>query len=165
MARISRRTAIGMGLSLTAVSAVGYGLSPRMGGYRDEADRQRQLLSDNPGLDGLVRMATLAANSHNTQPWLFRAADGQVSILPDIARRTAVVDPDDHHLYISLGCAAENMVIAGAALGRSGAVSVSAGAAPQIDISFATAQPRGQDLYQAIPLRQSTRSPPRRAAR
>jgi hypothetical protein len=129
-----------------------------MGGYSDEADRQRQLLSDNPGLEELVRMATLAANSHNTQPWTFRLGEGQVSILPDVLRRTAVVDPDDHHLYVSLGCAAENLVIAAKATGRSGEVVVPAGAAPQIDISLSAAQPAGQELYQAIPLRQSTRS-------
>ncbi len=158
MALISRRTVIATGVSVAALGTVGYGLWPRMGGYLDEADRQRQLLADNPGLEDLVRMATLAANSHNTQPWLFRLAEGQVSILPDISRRTAVVDPDDHHLYISLGCAAESLVIAGAALGRSSAVAVSAGDAPQIDISLTTADPDGQELYQAIPLRQSTRS-------
>jgi hypothetical protein len=158
MTLISRRSAIGTGFMLAAAGAVGYGLWPRMGGYRDEAERQRQLLTDNPGLDELVRMATLAANSHNTQPWMFRLTEGQVSILPDVSRRTAVVDPDDHHLFISLGCAAENLMIAGAALGRSSALAVTAEAAPQIDISLSSAPPSGQDLYQAIPLRQSTRS-------
>lgn len=158
MALISRRTAIGTGLSLAAVGAVGYGLWPRMNGYRDEVERQRRLVADNPGLEELVRMATLAANGHNTQPWKFRLDDQKVTILPDFSRRTAVVDPDDHHLFVSLGCATENLVIAGAALDRGSEVVIGAGAEPQIDIALSSAQPGGQDLYQTIPLRQSTRS-------
>jgi nitroreductase len=158
MALISRRTALGTGLSLAAAGAVGYGLWPHMGGYTDEVDRQRRLLSSNPGLEELVRMATLAANGHNTQPWKFRLAEARVSILPDVLRRTAVVDPDDHHLFVSLGCATENLVVAGKALGRASEVVIGAGAEPRIDISLSPAQPAGQELYQAIPLRQSTRS-------
>lgn len=158
MAPISRRTALGTGLSLAAAGAVGYGLWPRMDGYLDEVARQRRLLSDNPDLQELVRMATLAANGHNTQPWRFRLEGETVAILPDFARRTAVVDPDDHHLFVSLGCAAENLVIAGAALGRGSTVGIGTGAEAQIDITLSLAQPGGQELYQAIPLRQSTRS-------
>lgn len=158
MALISRRTALGTGLSLAAAGAVGYSFWPRIGGYGDEVDRQRQLFSGNPELEVLVRMATLAANGHNTQPWMFRLAEGQVSILPDFSRRTAVVDPDDHHLFVSIGCATENLVIAGNALGRSSEVVIGTGSEPQIDISLSPAQPSGRELYQAIPLRQSTRS-------
>lgn len=69
MALVSRRTATRTGLSLAALSAVGYGLWPRMDGYRDEVERQ--LLSSDAGLQELVRMATLAASGHNTQPWTF----------------------------------------------------------------------------------------------
>jgi hypothetical protein len=58
----------------------------------------------------LVRLATLAASSHNTQPWLFRTGVDSISIHPDRTRRCPVVDPDDAHLYKSLGCAAENLV-------------------------------------------------------
>lgn len=158
MALISRRTAIGTGLSLAAAGAVGYGLWPKMDGYFDEVGRQRRLPSDTPELEELVRMATLAANGHNTQPWRFRLDDRKVTILPDLSRRTAVVDPDDHHLFVSLGCAAENLVIAGAALGLGSEVVIGAGAEPQIDIALSSVGPGAQELYQAIPLRQSTRS-------
>lgn len=159
MSGLSRRMVFGTGLSLAAAGAVGYSLWPSMDGYRDAANRQRQLLSGDPTLEELVRMATLAANGHNTQPWTFRLEGQNVSIQPDFGRRTAVVDPDDHHLYISLGCAAENLVIAGAALGRASAVSIVGGQAPRIDIALSSAPPGPQELYQAIPLRQSTRSP------
>ncbi len=65
----------------------------------------------------LVRYATLAASSHNTQPWLFRVGADAITILPDYSRRCPVVDPDDSHLFKSLGCAAENLVHAAAAQG------------------------------------------------
>jgi nitroreductase len=158
MTVISRRTVVGTGLSLAAVGAFGYSFWPRMDGYRGEVERQRRLLSDNPDLQELVRMATLAANGHNTQPWRFRLDGRTVAILPDFARQTAVVDPDDHHLFVSLGCATENLAIAAAALGSGSEVVVGGGPKPQIGISLSSAQPGGQELYQAIPLRQSTRS-------
>ena len=65
----------------------------------------------------LIRFATLAASSHNTQPWRFRSAADSITIQPDLARRCRVVDPDDAHLYRSLGCATENLVQAAAAQG------------------------------------------------
>ena len=65
----------------------------------------------------LVRYATLAPSSHNTQCWKFALAERAVSIFPDYARRCPVVDPDDHHLFVSLGCAAENLVQAAPAMG------------------------------------------------
>jgi hypothetical protein len=144
---------------LAAAGAVGYSVWPRFDGYHDAAKQQRQLLSGDPTLEELVRMAMLAANGHNTQPWSFRLEGQKVSILPDFARRTPVVDPDDHHLFVSLGCATENLVIAGAALGRASAVSIVDGQEPRIDIALGSAPEGPQELYQAIPLRQSTRSP------
>ena len=158
MTILSRRVLLGTGVALASAGAVGYNLWPRMDGYEEEVARQRQLLSGDPGLEDLVRMATLAANGHNTQPWKFRLGEQSISILPDTSRRTAIVDPDDHHLFVSLGCAAENLVIAGAALGRGAEVSIGDGAEPRIEIALSSAQPGAQDLYRAIPLRQSTRS-------
>lgn len=70
----------------------------------------------------LIRYATLAASSHNTQPWKFRIRKNQITILPDFSRRCPVVDPDDSHLFKSLGCAAENLVHAAAAQGFSAEV-------------------------------------------
>ena len=58
----------------------------------------------------LIRHATLAASSHNTQPWSFRVRPDAITILPDFSRRCPAVDPDDSHLFKSLGCAAEKLV-------------------------------------------------------
>lgn len=104
---------------------------------------------------GFVRFATLAANSHNTQPWRFTMRRTSVSIAPDLTRRIPVVDPDDHHLFVSLGCAAENLAVAAAANGRPATVAFDAG---KIDVELASGKPMSDELYRAIPARQSTRS-------
>jgi hypothetical protein len=44
-------------------------------------------------------------------------SDGAIRIVPDRTRRCPVVDPDDAHLYKSLGCAAENLVHAASSQG------------------------------------------------
>lgn len=154
---LSRRAVLATG-AVAGAGAVGYGLWPRMGPYESEVSRQRALLAENPDLTELVRMATLAANGHNTQPWRFRMDPGKITLLPDFTRRTAVVDPDDHHLFVSLGCAAENLAIAARASGRSADVVIQSGAETSIEVALGTGQPTDTVLSSAIPLRQSTRS-------
>lgn len=78
--------------------------------------------SEDIDLAYLVHYATRAANSHNTQPWLFRRTGSGVSIAPDFRRRTPVADADDHHIFASLGCACENLVLAAHAAGHGAAV-------------------------------------------
>ncbi|WP_050929669.1 Acg family FMN-binding oxidoreductase [Aestuariivita boseongensis] len=158
MAHITKRAFIAAGVSVAALGAVGYGLWPRMDGYRDEVERQRRLLGSDPDLRELVRMATLAPNGHNTQPWTFRLAEDSLNILPDFTRRTQVVDPDDHHIYVSLGCAAENLATAAAAHGRAADITIRTDQAAQIDVAFSPTRVQDGPFYQAIPLRQSTRS-------
>jgi nitroreductase len=60
----------------------------------------------------LIRYATLAPSGHNTQPWKFSIKENSIRIFPDFTRHLTVVDPDNRELYISLGCALENLVIA-----------------------------------------------------
>lgn len=155
---VTRRAVMASGLSVAALGALGYGFWPRLADYTEEVERQRALLTSDPTLAELVRMATLAANGHNTQPWRFRLGETRVSILPDLSRGTHVVDPDDHHLYVSLGCAAENLTIAAGAHGRLASVSVGHHAQAQIDIDLENGSTSNGILYQAIPQRQSTRS-------
>ena len=73
----------------------------------------------------LVRCATLAPSSHNTQCWKFALDDQSITIRPDLSRRCPAVDPDDHHLFVSLGCAAVILIQAALANGFSGHVSPS----------------------------------------
>lgn len=113
-------------------------------------------LRQDGGLRELVRYATLAANSHNTQPWRFRVEQDRISILPDFSRRCPVVDPDDHHLFASLGCAAENLVHAAAAIGLKATPIFSA--ADQAEITLAPTEARRTALFDAIPRRQCVRA-------
>jgi len=106
----------------------------------------------------LVRYATLAPSSHNTQCWNFKLETQRISILPDLARRCPVVDPDDHHLFVSLGCAAENLVIAGRAHGLHGNASFDPAAGPAVHIDFEPAKAVASALFHAIPMRQCTRA-------
>ena len=104
----------------------------------------------------LVRYATLAANSHNTQPWRFALSDGAILVSPDLTRRLASVDPDNHHLFASLGCATENLVQAAAAFGlRANPAFDAAAGAMRLDLE--PAPPARSPLFEAIPRRQSTR--------
>lgn len=155
---LSRRTLIASGVSVAALASVGYAVWPRLDGYEEETLRQRALLAEDPPLREYVRLATLAANGHNTQPWKFRIDAGRIGILPDMSRRTEVVDPDDHHLYVSLGCAAENLIIAAKAQGRSVEMGIESGQETRIEMAFSPGMPGDEELYRAIPLRQSTRS-------
>lgn len=63
-------------------------------------------------LKKLIESAIKAPSGHNTQPWKFKIVDNTIQIHPDFSRSLPVVDADHHALYISLGCAAENMLIA-----------------------------------------------------
>ena len=72
---------------------------------------------DGAGTEALVRAAVLAANGHNTQPWRFDVVDDRIDVSADISRSTGANDAADRELYVSLGCAIENMMIAAPANG------------------------------------------------
>jgi len=120
--------------------------------------RQRKALPLPASDRDLIRYATLAANGHNTQPWRFLVDARGISILPDLSRRTPVVDPDDHHLFASLGCAAENLSIAARAAGRGGGIAFNPAGDGAVRFDFGTGTGADAALFDAIPLRQSTRS-------
>jgi hypothetical protein len=108
-------------------------------------------------LQELVRYATLAPSSHNTQCWKFRLEDGAISILPDLSRRCPAVDPEDHHLYVSLGCAAENLIQAALANGLQGHAGFDAAGGNALRVALESTSPVASMLFQAIPERQTTR--------
>jgi len=68
----------------------------------DEADK----------LAFLVRYAVLAPSSHNTQPWRFTVGEREIRIYVDRSRWLKVADSDQRELYVSLGCALENLLLA-----------------------------------------------------
>lgn len=156
---VTRRRILG---GLAAAGGIGFAGAHAMssaGDYDRLLKEQTRPLADEPDTAELVRYATLAANSHNTQAWRFRADAEGVDILPDPGRRTPVVDPDDHHLYTSMGCAAENLSIAARARGRSGEIRFLAdGEAGRLRVALAQAPREEAPHFNAIPLRQCTRA-------
>jgi len=106
----------------------------------------------------LIRCATLAASSHNTQPWKFRVEQDSITVLPDFSRRCPVVDPDDSHLFKSLGCAAENIVHAAAAQGFSADVRFAPDEEGVIVHLSRVATPHATDLHRAIAQRQCVKT-------
>lgn len=105
-----------------------------------------------------VHLATLAASSHNTQPWKFRLLADSIAVLPDFSRRCPVVDPDDSHLFKSLGCAAENLLHA--ANGQSHAADVRFDPTNEeivVRLEHSTAV-RTTELFHAIFYRQCTKT-------
>ncbi|TVQ40064.1 MAG: Tat pathway signal protein [Spirochaetaceae bacterium] len=128
----------------------------------DEAARQNGAISQNEDAirRDIVRYATLAPSGHNAQCWRFQIEDHCISILPDLSRRTPVVDPDDHHLYVSLGCAAENLVLAAQVYGFDGALRFSSASDGVVSVSLirSSAIRPASPLFQAIPYRQCTRA-------
>lgn len=63
-------------------------------------------------LEFLLRYAILAPSSHNSQPWKFRIEEKGISVFADKDRWLQVADADQRELFISVGCALENLLIA-----------------------------------------------------
>jgi hypothetical protein len=108
----------------------------------------------------LVRYATMAPSGHNTQPWRFTIQNNVIRIIPDKRRSLAVVDPDDREMYISLGCALENLALAAAYNGLTANADLFPAGEPEcLRITLAPDGGPGEPgLFDAIPLRQCTRS-------
>lgn len=127
--------------------------------YTDEVKRlwrHHDLGSGYARYPAIIRYATMAASSHNTQPWQFRIESGRVWILPDLSRRCPAVDPDDHHLYASLGCALENLLQAGRAAGLEGRPEYDP-STTGVKLEFEETTPVRTALFEAIPERQCSR--------
>jgi len=159
---MNRRQVLTAGGTLT-LTAVGAGLVnfQHMGSmeeYRASVAATRSALASHPALRELIRFTTLAPSGHNTQPWRFRLGEQRFEIVPDYSRRTPIVDPDDHHLFTSLGCAAETFTIASGALGCASEVSFDAANGDTVVVSLGVAGASNSPLFEAITRRQSTRT-------
>jgi hypothetical protein len=65
----------------------------------------------------MIKFATKAPSGHNTQPWKFRISEKSIEILPNFIKSLPMVDENNRELYISLGCALENLCITAQYLG------------------------------------------------
>jgi len=66
-----------------------------------------------------LRAAILAANPHDTQPWLFQVRDNAITLFADRARNLGSFDPFRREMHLGLGAALENLVLAAGASGIS----------------------------------------------
>lgn len=163
--RLSRRAFLRLTAAVGVTAVGGYALAeyaPWLD-YAGQADQTWQPVGEGrtmpTDLQELVRYATLAANGHNTQPWRFALGADSIEIRPDPARRLPVVDPQDRELWISLGCALENLLVAARATGYSADVTYpDAADAIRVRLAADPAGPQGSPLFDAIPRRQNTRS-------
>ena len=160
----------GAAAALTGAGAAYAGLrrAGSMEDYEASVAAMRRALPIRPEAQDLIRYATLAPNGHNTQPWRFRVLGDRIAILPDPSRGTPVVDPDSHHLFVSLGAAAENLALAASARGQPGSIGFDPAAGGSVAFTFdagpaagsrpSGASPLDPGLFEAIPRRQSTRA-------
>ena len=93
----------------------------------------------------LLRFAILAPSSQNSQPWRFRVNDCSIWVLADQERRLKDSDKDDRQLFISLGCAITNILIAADYYGLAASVvhlpeKNDPSCAARIDFSFTNAK-------------------------
>jgi len=108
----------------------------------------------------LVRYATMAPSGHNTQPWKFSLNEDCIRIFPDFTRSLPTVDPDNRELYISLGCALENLVIAAKYVGYDPEVEYFPADEPDECLLFTLKHSNvtgDNNLFQAIPKRHTNR--------
>src|SRR5207247_7772384 len=107
-----------------------------------------------------------AANPHNTQAWLFKVDPSRVILFADTARNTATMDPYLREMYVGLGCALENLLLAAQAKAYSYTVSLfpdplDSTRVATVELAHAVNHASSfiTDLYDAIPLRHTNRGP------
>lgn len=71
----------------------------------------------------MVEQAIKAPSGHNTQPWLFKLNESNIEIHPNLEKSLPIVDFDNRELFVSLGCATENLCIAASYMGYETSVS------------------------------------------
>ena len=73
----------------------------------------------NPDFLKMVEYGIKAPSGHNTQPWKFRLNENSIDVYPNFSKELPVIDVNHRELYISLGCAVENICIASNEFGYS----------------------------------------------
>jgi len=116
-----------------------------------------QMKAQNPDYTDMIKFAVKAPSGHNTQPWLFKINDNNIEIHPNMEKALPVVDADNRELFISLGCATENLCIAASEKGYKSDISVSEKGVITIYLEKDN-QINRNPLFDQIPLRQTNRS-------
>jgi nitroreductase len=109
----------------------------------------------------LVRAAVLATNAHNTQPWLFHVSSDRIDLYAALDRNIGTIDSLRREMYISLGCALENLALAAVAHGFAPVLQLMPDPLDQTfvaSIDLAPSQNAASPLYAAIPARHTDRA-------
>jgi hypothetical protein len=110
----------------------------------------------------LVHAAILAANPHNSQPWMFKVTQDAIDLYADTRRNIGTIDPNLREMYVGIGCALENLLIAAAHDGYAATVAFlpnPGNPAHAVNVRLRRANPVHSDLYAAIPNRHTNRGP------
>jgi len=110
----------------------------------------------------LVRSAILAANPHNSQPWLFHVTETQIDLFSDRRRNLGAVDPFLIEMHIGLGCALENLMLSATASGYTAQVTLAPDGSDETFVARIDLAPGSTSvsaLYNEIPLRHTNRYP------
>ena len=59
-----------------------------------------------------LRAAILAANPHDTQPWLFHVRNDAIEIYADLSRNLGAMDAFVREMHLGIGCAIQNALLA-----------------------------------------------------
>ncbi|MEI9990107.1 MAG: hypothetical protein WDM86_08720 [Rhizomicrobium sp.] len=167
---VSRRMMIAGGAGAVVAAGLGYRVwdrgvfaGPGSAAYEPWAQWRGSVI------DGIARplsAAILAANPHDTQPWLFEIGNETITVHADLARNLGSFDPFRREMHLGLGAAIENLVRAAGVYGYTayvrpvgGRLTVSPPNEPKA-IAHITMDPGapGRDLlYEAIPDRHTNR--------
>lgn len=119
-------------------------------------------MSERIQIESLLRYAILSPSTHNSQPWLFKIREKSVEIYSDPKIQIKEADPKGRDLYISLGCAIENIIIAAKYFGVFKSLSYRVGEFPNLVAEFffheaGTENGKYKSIFEAIPKRVNAR--------
>lgn len=122
-----------------------------------------QLANEADRLKFLLRFALLAPSSHNSQPWRFRIDSNKIVVYPEEKRELRKSDKNNRQLYLSLGAAIQNIIIASNFYGYKVNVRYFpedvSGASALLEIEQSSDKPMGdENLVKAITTRHSNRN-------
>ncbi|MCD7973300.1 MAG: nitroreductase [Candidatus Azobacteroides sp.] len=112
----------------------------------------------NPDFLFMITHAVKAPSGHNTQPWLFKIDGNRIEIHPDYTKSLPVVDTENRELFISLGCALENLCLAAMEKNYESVVTVTEKGVISVDLFPSDTIITPCDLFAQIPVRQTNRS-------